>query len=35
MIYVERTDSVGNVRAGIVGKIDLEQYDYSKRVHLL
>lgn len=30
MIYVERTDSVGNVRAGIVGKIDLEQYDYSK-----
>ena len=31
MIYVERTDSVGNVRAGIVGKIDLEQYDYSKK----
>ena len=34
MIYVERTDSVGNVRAGIVGKIDLEQYDYSKKVLL-
>ena len=31
MIYVERTDSVGNVRAGIIGKIDLEQYDYSKK----
>ena len=31
VIYVERTDSVGNVRAGIVGKIDLEQYDYSKK----
>lgn len=31
MIYVERTDSIGNVRAGIVGKIDLEQYDYSKK----
>ena len=30
MIYVERTDSTGNVRAGIVGKIDLEQYDYHK-----
>lgn len=30
MIYVERTDSIGNVRAGIVGKIDLEQYDYHK-----
>lgn len=31
MVYVERTDSVGNVRAGIVGKVDLEQYDYHKQ----
>ena len=31
MIYVERTDSNGNMRAGIVGKIDLAQYDYHKR----
>lgn len=30
MIYVERTDSTGRVRAGIVGCIDLEQYDYRK-----
>ena len=30
MIYIERTDSAGNVRAGIVGAIDLEEYDYSK-----
>ncbi len=30
MIYVERIDSTGNMRAGIVGKIDLEQYDYHK-----
>lgn len=30
MVYVERTDSSGNLRAGIVGKIDLEQYDYRK-----
>lgn len=30
MIYVERTDSKGRMRAGIVGKIDLEQYDYKK-----
>ena len=30
MIYVERTDSTGKVRAGIVGAIDLEQYDYHK-----
>lgn len=28
MIYVERTDSTGNMRAGLVGKIDLEEYDY-------
>ena len=28
MIYVERTQSDGMVRRGIVGAIDLEQYDY-------
>ena len=28
MIYVERTDSSGKIRAGVVGCIDLEQYDY-------
>lgn len=28
LIYVERTDSLGNMRAGLVGKIDLEEYDY-------
>ena len=31
LIYVERTQSDGKVRRGIVGKIDLEQYDYSKK----
>lgn len=30
MIYVERTDSTGNVRAGIIGAVDLMQYDYHK-----
>lgn len=30
MIYMERTDSTGKIRAGIVGAIDLEQYDYHK-----
>ncbi len=30
MIYLERTDSCGAVRAGIIGVIDLEKYDYSK-----
>ena len=30
MIYLERVQSDGKVRAGLVGKIDLEQYDYSK-----
>jgi len=30
MIYVERTQSDGKLRAGLVGKIDLEQYDYAK-----
>lgn len=30
MIYLERIQSDGKMRAGLVGKIDLEQYDYSK-----
>lgn len=30
MIYVERTLSSGKVRHGIVGRIDLEEYDYNK-----
>ncbi|MGN0606959.1 MAG: DUF1015 domain-containing protein [Oscillospiraceae bacterium] len=30
MIYVERIQSNGILRAGIVGMIDLEEYDYSK-----
>lgn len=30
MIYLERIDSKGRMRAGLVGKIDLEQYDYRK-----
>lgn len=30
MIYVERTDSSGRIRAGLIGKLDLEQYDYRK-----
>ncbi|MBQ8922153.1 MAG: DUF1015 domain-containing protein [Oscillospiraceae bacterium] len=30
MVYVERTQSDGKLRAGLVGKIDLEQYDYAK-----
>lgn len=30
MIYVERTQSDGMVRRGIVGALDLEQYDYHK-----
>lgn len=29
-IYVERTQADGMVRKGIVGKVDLEHYDYSK-----
>ncbi|MBQ7989619.1 MAG: DUF1015 domain-containing protein [Oscillospiraceae bacterium] len=29
-IYVRRTDSTGKMREGIVGKIDLEMYDYNK-----
>ena len=30
MIYVERTLSDGRVRKGVVGKLDLEDYDFSK-----
>lgn len=30
MIYLERTDSSKKVRAGLVGKIDLEEYNYQK-----
>lgn len=29
-IYIERTQSDGKLRCGLVGMIDLEQYDYSK-----
>ena len=28
-IYVERTDSHGKIRRGLVGAVDLEQYDYT------
>ncbi|MCM1524978.1 MAG: DUF1015 domain-containing protein [Ruminococcus sp.] len=30
MIYTERTDSAGNLRCGIVGAVDLEEYDFTK-----
>ena len=30
MIYLERVQSDGRVRCGVIGKIDLEEYDYSK-----
>ena len=30
MIYLERTQSDGSIRRGIVGKVDLEMYDYHK-----
>ncbi len=30
MIYLERTDSTGKVREGLIGMIDLESYDYNK-----
>ncbi len=30
MIYLERTQSDGKVRRGLIGKIDLETYDYKK-----
>lgn len=29
MVYVERTLSSGKVRRGLIGKLDLEQYDYE------
>lgn len=29
LVYVERIQSDGKMRAGVVGKIDLEQYDYA------
>lgn len=29
-VYVERTQSDGKVRKGLIGAIDLEQYDYTK-----
>ena len=35
MIYIERTDSSGHVRRGLVGAIDLEEYDYSRQSHSL
>ncbi len=30
MIYLERTQSDGTVRCGVIGKVDLECYDYRK-----
>ncbi len=30
MIYLERTQSNGRVRRGLIGLVDLEQYDYNK-----
>lgn len=30
MIYLERTLKIGKVRRGLIGKIDLEHYDYTK-----
>lgn len=30
LIYIERTQSDGKIRAGLIGKIDLEDYDYRK-----
>lgn len=30
MIYLERVQSDGKIRRGLIGKIDLEEYDYSK-----
>lgn len=30
LIYIERVQSDGRVRQGIIGKIDLEEYDYRK-----
>lgn len=33
MIYVRRIDSSGNLREGLVGKIDLDCYEYEKGSH--
>ncbi len=33
MVYVERTQKNGKVRRGIVGMVDLEQYDYTPGCH--
>lgn len=33
MIYLERTLPDGRIRRGIVGKIDLEAYDYTPASH--
>lgn len=33
LVYVERVQTDGRVRAGIVGAVDLEEYDYSKGSH--
>ncbi len=30
MIYTERTDSTGKLRCGVIGAVDLEQYDFRK-----
>ena len=30
MIYLERVQSDGAIRRGLIGKVDLEQYDYTK-----
>ena len=30
LVYLERTLPDGSVRAGIIGKVDLEEYDYNK-----
>lgn len=34
LVYIERTQSDGKIRRGIVGKIDLEAYDYTKEAKL-
>ncbi len=35
MVYVERTQSDGKVRKGLVGAVDLDQYDYRKESRAL
>lgn len=30
MVYIERIDSTGKMRAGLVGRFDLEEYDFHK-----